>query len=61
VAVAEIGVDASTPSHEGGVVGMGQGEAFQDSELRFDQVEPGGFRRRPGRMWSRRSKARKLG
>jgi hypothetical protein len=47
VAVAEIGVNAATPSYVGGVVGIGQGEAFQDSELRFDQVEPGGFRRCP--------------
>ena len=47
VAVSEIGVDASTPSHVGGVVGIGQGEAFQESELRFDQVEPGSFRRCP--------------
>src|SRR5579859_618410 len=33
----------------GGIIGIGQGETFQDSELRFDQVEPGGFRRRPDR------------
>jgi hypothetical protein len=44
-----MGVDAATPSHVGGVAGIGQGEAFQESELYFDQVEPGGFRRRPDR------------
>ena len=47
VAVSEIGVDASTPSQVGGAVGIGQGEALQDSEFRFDQVELGGFRRCP--------------
>jgi hypothetical protein len=49
VAVAEIGVDAPAPSQVGGVVGVRQGEAFQHSELRFDQVEARGFRRRPDR------------
>jgi hypothetical protein len=49
VAVAEVGVNAATPGHVGGVVGIGQGKAFQDSELRFDRVEPGGFRGRPDR------------
>lgn len=43
MAVAEVGVNAATPGHVGGVVGIGQGKAFQDSELRFDQVEPGGL------------------
>src|SRR5580704_1334075 len=27
-----------------GIVGIGQGEAFEDSELRFDEIEPGSFR-----------------
>jgi hypothetical protein len=58
----EIGVDASTASHVGEVVGIGQGEAFQDSELRFDQVsQEASVGVQTGRMWSRRSKARKRG
>jgi hypothetical protein len=44
VSVAEISVDAATPGHMSGVVGIGQCETLQDSELRFDQVEPGSFR-----------------
>lgn len=44
VSVAEISVDAATLGRMAGIIRIGQGEAFQDAELRFDQVEPGGFR-----------------
>jgi hypothetical protein len=27
-----------------GIVSIGQGEAFEDSELRFDEIAPGSFR-----------------
>ncbi len=47
VSVAEISVDAATPGRMAGIIRIGQGEAFQDAELRFDQVEPGSFRRCP--------------
>lgn len=43
VAVPEISVDAATPGRMAGIMRIGQGEALQDAELRFDQVEPGGF------------------
>lgn len=40
VSVAEISVDAATAGHMFGIIGVGQGEAFRDAELCFDQVEP---------------------
>ena len=55
VSVAEISVDAATPGRMAGIIRIGQGEAFQDAELRFDQVEPGSFRRCPGGLDSESS------
>jgi len=34
---AEVSVDAATPGDMVGIIRVGQGEAFEDSELRFDQ------------------------
>jgi len=61
VPVTEISVDPATPSYVSEIVGIGQGKALADCELCFDQVEPGGFGVQTGRMWSRRSRARKRG
>jgi len=47
VTVTKISVDATTPGRMAGIIGVGYGEAFQDAELCFDQIEPGGLRRRP--------------
>ena len=47
MSVAEISIDASTPGRMAGIIGVRQGEAFEDAELRFNQIEPGGFRGRP--------------
>jgi hypothetical protein len=39
--VAQVAVDASASCGVGQVIGMGEGEALEDSELGFDQVDPG--------------------
>lgn len=44
MSVSEISVDAATSGPMSGIVGIGQGETFEDSELRFDEIEPGSFR-----------------
>ena len=50
MAVAEIAVDSAVAVLVAGVVGVGEGEAFQDAELGFDQVQPGSLGRGPQRM-----------
>ena len=47
MSVAEISIDASTPGGMAGIIRVRQGEAFEDAELRFNEIEPGGFRGRP--------------
>ena len=47
VSIAEISINAATPGRMAGIIGVRQGEAFEDAELRFNQIEPGGFRGRP--------------
>ena len=47
VSIAEISINAATPDRMAGIIGVRQGEAFEDAELRFNQIEPGGFRGRP--------------
>src|SRR5215831_1536445 len=59
VAVAKVGVDAAMPGHMAGIICVGQGEAFQDTELRFNQVEPGSFRGCPDGMDSETPQQRK--
>lgn len=43
MSIAEVSVYAAPPGHVSGIVGIGKGKAFQDCELRLDQVEPGSF------------------
>src|SRR5215467_2458762 len=43
VSVAEISINAPAPGRMVGIIGVRQGEAFEDAELRFNQIEPGGF------------------
>ncbi len=47
MAVAQVAVDAPTTRGVGAVIGVAEGESLQDSELRFDQVDPGSFRGSP--------------
>ena len=47
MSVAEISINAATPDRMGGIIRVRQGEAFEDAELRFNQIEPGGFRGGP--------------
>ena len=47
MAIAEISIDAATPGRMAGIMRIGQGKRLQNTELRFDQVESGGFRRCP--------------
>ena len=47
MAIAEISIDAATPGRMAGIMRIGQGKTLQNTELRFDQVESGGFRRCP--------------
>src|SRR5215470_5758755 len=47
--IVEIAVDATVALLMAGIVGVGQGEAFQDAELGFDQVQPGSLGRGPHR------------
>jgi len=44
MSIAEVSVYAATPGHVSGIVGIRQGEAFEDPELRFNEIEPGSFR-----------------
>ena len=50
MSVAEIRIDAATPGCVAGIIGVRQSEAFENAELRFNQIEPGGFRGRPDRL-----------
>jgi hypothetical protein len=50
MAVAKISVDAATGGRMTGIVRVGQCEVFQDTELRFDHVQPRGFSRCPDRF-----------
>jgi len=45
--VVEVSVDASASHGVGRVIGVSEGESLEDSELRFDQVDPGSFRGGP--------------
>jgi hypothetical protein len=45
VAVVEVAVDAATADDVVEVVGVGEGEAPEDSEVSLNEVEPGGFGR----------------
>jgi hypothetical protein len=45
VAVPEVAVDATSPDDMIQIVGVGKGEAPEDSEVGFDEVEPGSFGR----------------
>ena len=47
VSVAEISIDATAPRRMAGIIRVRQGETFEDAELRFNEIEPGGFRGRP--------------
>lgn len=47
VAVAELSVDATPPNRMTRIMRIGHGKAFQDAELRFHRVKPGGFGRCP--------------
>src|SRR6266508_3759674 len=40
VAVVQVTIDAAAPDDVRWIVGVGDGEALEDSELGFDQVEP---------------------
>jgi hypothetical protein len=43
VSVAEVSVDAASPDKMVEVIRVGQGEAFEDSKVGLDEVEPGGL------------------
>ncbi len=47
VSVAQVAIDAVTAQGMPGVVGIGEGESFENSESRLDQVQPGSIGRRP--------------
>jgi len=50
IPVSQVSVDPTATLDMLGIVGVPQGKALQDAELRFDQVQPRGFGRRPDRM-----------
>src|SRR5690349_12201334 len=50
VPVVQVTIDTAPPDRVSGIVGIGHGEALQDAELRFDQVQPGGLGWCPYRM-----------
>lgn len=43
--VAEVAVNATAPDDVVEIVGVGEGEALEDTEVGFDEVEPGRFGR----------------
>jgi hypothetical protein len=45
VTIPEVTIDATAPDDVVEIVGVGEGEALEDSEVGFDEVEPGGFGR----------------
>ena len=50
VAITEVAVDASMADGVAGIVGVSHGKSLEDSELHFDQVEPGGLGWGPHRV-----------
>src|SRR5437016_786496 len=50
VPVAQVPIDTAAAYGMAGIVRVGQSEAFENTEVRLDQVQPGGFGRRPRRM-----------
>src|SRR2546430_6144277 len=50
VPVAQVPIDTAAAYRMAGIVRVGQSEAFENTEVRLDQVQPGGFGRRPRRM-----------
>ena len=58
VPVVQVAIDAAPPNRVSGIVGIGHGEALEDAELCFDQVQPRGLGRRPYRL---RMRARTVG
>src|SRR3972149_8411069 len=53
VTIAQIAVDATASDRVAGVVGVGQGEALERTEMSLDEVEPGGVGRRPHRGYAK--------
>src|SRR5258708_3808729 len=47
MAVVQVTIDGSATSEMTRVVGVGNGKALQDSNVWFDQIAPGSFRRSP--------------
>src|SRR5207249_11235185 len=50
VPVAQVPIDTAAAYGMAGIVRVGQSEAFENTEVRLDQVQPGGFGRRPRRI-----------
>ena len=50
ISIAKVPVDASASLHVFGIVASGENETTHDSEVRLDDVEPGGVRRSPDRL-----------
>jgi len=50
VAVSKVAIDSAAPKQVICIVGVGKGELLQDTELGFDEVQPGRLGRRPNRL-----------